>query len=127
MCVRLMSRQSFFFNDTATTEIYTLSLHDALPIFAVVKERRRLRVKGIDILAEAARRLPGMTFIVIGVDSHLTGNVQPPLNMRFLPVMNRMELLPYYQRAKVYCLPSLREGLPNSLCEAMLCGCIPVA
>src|SRR5258705_5234690 len=25
----------FFFNDTATTEIYTLSLHDALPIYAV--------------------------------------------------------------------------------------------
>src|SRR3990167_5423056 len=37
---RLNSRHSqntytlfFFFNDTATTEIYTLSLHDALPIF----------------------------------------------------------------------------------------------
>src|SRR5260370_10231354 len=26
----------FFFNDTATTEIYTLSLHDALPIYLVV-------------------------------------------------------------------------------------------
>src|SRR2546427_8854209 len=26
----------FFFNDTATTEIYTLSLHDALPICVVV-------------------------------------------------------------------------------------------
>src|ERR1051326_6435499 len=26
----------FFFNDTATTEIYTLSLHDALPIYAGV-------------------------------------------------------------------------------------------
>src|SRR2546422_2837812 len=26
----------FFFNDTATTEIYTLSLHDALPIFVEV-------------------------------------------------------------------------------------------
>src|SRR5260221_1857403 len=25
----------FFFNDTATTEIYTLSLHDALPIFLI--------------------------------------------------------------------------------------------
>ena len=25
----------FFFNDTATTEIYTLSLHDALPIWRV--------------------------------------------------------------------------------------------
>src|SRR2546428_13612794 len=30
MCVYFMS--FFFFNDTATTEIYTLSLHDALPI-----------------------------------------------------------------------------------------------
>src|SRR3712207_7877949 len=27
-----MSRRLLFFNDTATTEIYTLSLHDALPI-----------------------------------------------------------------------------------------------
>ena len=27
--------RSFFFNDTATTEIYTLSLHDALPISIV--------------------------------------------------------------------------------------------
>ena len=26
----------FFFNDTATTEIYTLSLHDALPIYAMI-------------------------------------------------------------------------------------------
>src|SRR3712207_9356531 len=29
---------SFFFNDTATTEIYTLSLHDALPIFLIQPE-----------------------------------------------------------------------------------------
>src|SRR3712207_8361887 len=28
-----MTRFSFLFNDTATTEIYTLSLHDALPIY----------------------------------------------------------------------------------------------
>src|SRR3712207_8042369 len=28
----------FFFNDTATTEIYTLSLHDALPIFDVAAD-----------------------------------------------------------------------------------------
>src|SRR2546427_9343704 len=30
----------FFFNDTATTEIYTLSLHDALPICATSKSSR---------------------------------------------------------------------------------------
>src|SRR3989442_5480439 len=31
----------FFFNDTATTEIYTLSLHDALPILAGREAARR--------------------------------------------------------------------------------------
>src|SRR2546430_15694326 len=30
----------FFFNDTATTEIYTLSLHDALPISVLVLRQR---------------------------------------------------------------------------------------
>src|SRR2546429_9555051 len=41
ICVLLLTRCSyffffFFFNDTATTEIYTLSLHDALPIFSIL-------------------------------------------------------------------------------------------
>ena len=35
----------FFFNDTATTEIYTLSLHDALPIYAAVVIVRRVSVR----------------------------------------------------------------------------------
>src|SRR5690348_18020412 len=35
----------FFFNDTATSEIYTLSLHDALPIFA---DRQPFDVRGAD-------------------------------------------------------------------------------
>src|SRR3712207_9290063 len=35
----------FFFNDTATTEIYTLSLHDALPIFGDLLEEVDVRVE----------------------------------------------------------------------------------
>src|SRR5438034_6723306 len=33
-CLCVLSVFFFFFNDTATTEIYTLSLHDALPILS---------------------------------------------------------------------------------------------
>src|SRR2546429_6686601 len=33
----------FFFNDTATTEIYTLSLHDALPISRAERRQQGLR------------------------------------------------------------------------------------
>src|SRR2546427_4298205 len=36
----------FFFNDTATTEIYTLSLHDALPIFIRSQEATRSAISG---------------------------------------------------------------------------------
>src|SRR6267142_3467258 len=50
----------FFFNDTATTEIYTLSLHDALPIFVRLRlRRRRARAPGRSqppLLAAGARR-----------------------------------------------------------------------
>src|SRR3712207_7145310 len=38
MCVRRLALCLFFFNDTATTEIYTLSLHDALPILDLLAE-----------------------------------------------------------------------------------------
>src|SRR2546426_7253218 len=51
----------FFFNDTATTEIYTLSLHDALPIFArqaQARERHRL-IEELQIIARAGRA-PGL-------------------------------------------------------------------
>src|SRR2546430_17218276 len=43
----------FFFNDTATTEIYTLSLHDALPILA-------LRVARLQLHADARPRQVGL-------------------------------------------------------------------
>src|SRR3712207_8136167 len=56
----------FFFNDTATTEIYTLSLHDALPIFDEVErlvarevprpERPRAPAEA-DVVGEAERRV----------------------------------------------------------------------
>src|SRR5437899_6649940 len=38
-CFPYLSFLFFFFNDTATTEIYTLSLHDALPISAYIDTR----------------------------------------------------------------------------------------
>src|SRR2546429_6704981 len=38
----------FFFNDTATTEIYTLSLHDALPIFGRVGDLADFLVDGVN-------------------------------------------------------------------------------
>src|SRR3712207_8845736 len=50
----------FFFNDTATTEIYTLSLHDALPISCAREPEEHRRVAGgaaeLGVLEAGARR-----------------------------------------------------------------------
>src|SRR3712207_9591194 len=40
----------FFFNDTATTEIYTLSLHDALPICHRAAREPLVVARGFDLL-----------------------------------------------------------------------------
>src|SRR6266536_1389671 len=45
----------FFFNDTPTTEIYTLSLHDALPIWPHRRDDDRPRVGGEPVRAFLAR------------------------------------------------------------------------
>src|SRR3712207_7367279 len=47
----------FFFNDTATTEIYTLSLHDALPIYPPPAREPALRAHGARV-GDAAGRGP---------------------------------------------------------------------
>src|SRR2546430_4547209 len=49
----------FFFNDTATTEIYTLSLHDALPISSA---RRRSRTAAPPSTLRSRRPSPSLSF-----------------------------------------------------------------
>src|SRR5687767_15902876 len=49
---------SFFFNDTATTEIYTLSLHDALPILTL-RDRKRALERPLTLGSKRAGHAPG--------------------------------------------------------------------
>src|SRR3712207_7748620 len=54
-----VSDSTFFFNDTATTEIYTLSLHDALPIFHTWALKRRLaRRQALQVTCQILERGP---------------------------------------------------------------------
>src|SRR2546430_10360891 len=66
----------FFFNDTATTEIYTLSLHDALPIFA--PERQLLFDHGLRIAERVALGISGRGIGTVNCRQQcFQANVQP--------------------------------------------------
>src|SRR5256885_17007089 len=57
----------FFFNDTATTEIYTLSLHDALPIFGRLA-RGHLDLELVGPLFHASfQRVVGLLQLALGL------------------------------------------------------------
>ncbi len=89
---------------------------------------RRFRIKGLDVLFSAARLLPDISFFLVGYNASLLTKmeVDVPSNMSLFDFLEPAALREYYRKAKVYCQPSLSEGLPNTLCEAMSSGCIPV-
>jgi glycosyltransferase involved in cell wall biosynthesis len=87
-----------------------------------------MKKKGIDFLLKAAHEMREVPFLVVGIHQSIVDLARrdAPPNVEFVSYIPRDNILPYYQRAKVYCQPSYTEGLPNSICEAMLCECVPV-
>ena len=86
----------------------------------------RAKVKGIDFLCAVANAMPDQHFVLIGLNEEIASHFNIPTNLRYRESIPQNELLEHYQNAAVYFQPSLREGLPNTVCEAMLCECFPV-
>ena len=101
---------------------------DMVLTVSLTNDWNRVRLKGLDTFVKAAKFLPDTKFLVIGViekaKEKLKLNSSP--NVELLGPLYQEKLISYYQKAKVYCQLSMREGLPNTVCEAMLCECVPV-
>src|ERR1043166_9828520 len=73
--MRLLTFSFFFFNDTATPEFYTLSLHDALPICRYI---HRLILRCSPSAAIQAARLPADRKSTRLNSSHVSESRMPP-------------------------------------------------
>jgi glycosyltransferase involved in cell wall biosynthesis len=85
-------------------------------------------LKGFDLLTECALMMPDVRFTFVGFSPEMIEKYTPdlPENVMLISFVSDLEARKLYQSHKVFVLPSLTEGLPNTLCEAMLCGCIPI-
>lgn len=81
--------------------------------------------KGLDLVMEAADRLPDHTFTLVGLKLPANRAHIPP-NVRLVGTVPPFELKKIFASHSIYLQPSVMEGFPNALCEAMLCGCIPI-
>jgi len=95
-----------------------------LSIAAGLDSEVRIKLKGIDLVLQAAASLPECSFTVIG--SNRPPNLEVPPNVTIIPPMDNAKLPEVMNRHEFYLQLSLSEGFPNALSEAMLCGCIPV-
>ena len=82
--------------------------------------------KGIDLIIELAIRQPILKFTIVGggIDDIPVDDV--PKNVQFLKSVSYEELTALYASHEYYFQLSLCEGFPSAICEAMLCGCIPI-
>ena len=88
---------------------------------------QRMMVKGLDRFKELALSLPDFEMVIVGATDRVKSYFEPlPSNMVLHPPAPFGQLEQYYRNASFYAQLSRSEGLPNALCESMLCGCIPV-
>jgi glycosyltransferase involved in cell wall biosynthesis len=82
------------------------------------------KTKGLGYLLEAARQLPETKFVVVGKGHYLNElkKTSPP-NVTFTGPLFGKELIKMYNRAMIFCLPSLNEGFGLTVLEAMASGC----
>jgi glycosyltransferase involved in cell wall biosynthesis len=94
---------------------------------AKFEDLTRIKIKGLDFYIEVARKMPDFTFLIVGA-THQGRKiiVNPPDNLVLIDPLNQHQLRTVLSQSKVYCQFSLSEGMPNAVCEAMLCECVPV-
>lgn len=86
---------------------------------------KNVKLKGIDLVISLARQNPDFDITILGSET-IFGYKNELKNVKIIGKVNHKELNHYYNLHKYYLQLSISESFGLSLCEAMLCGCIPI-
>ena len=86
----------------------------------------KVKLKGLDVFLECAKRIEDVTFLIIGVDDTLRKKIVFPPNVIVRGRMDRDQVLRELSSVKVYCQFSMLESFGMATLEAMSLNCLPV-
>ena len=94
---------------------------------ANIDHNRVFEIKGIPLIFDLAKKIPEFQFTIVGLKKNsMFDPYEKPRNVELIESKNKLQLRDFYSEAQYYFQHSRLEGLPNALCEAMLCECIPI-
>jgi len=96
-----------------------------ITVAAGFQNHKRAKLKGIDLIFEIAPLFPEANFTLIGCPDGYKLPVQSG-NITTYSFITRDQLKSLFNSHEFCIQVSISEGFPNAICEAMLCGCIPI-
>ncbi|MEM5793039.1 MAG: glycosyltransferase family 4 protein [Candidatus Aenigmatarchaeota archaeon] len=91
-------------------------------------DKPQTKIKGLNYLLNVARKLPYINFLIVGGGREIDKmKMHFEKNIIFTGPLVGKTLIEIYNRALIFCLPSLTEGFGISLLEAMASGCATIS
>ncbi|HPH83347.1 MAG TPA: glycosyltransferase [Flavobacteriales bacterium] len=128
-CPNTKARIEVIYNGYSS-ELWNLEInkktHSFISVAAGAGDYKRFILKGLDLIVKTAKKFPHYHFTIVG-NASFNFEIQVPENVKLISFADSKTLESLYQSHQYYLQLSISEGFPNAICEAMLCGCIPIA
>ena len=119
-------KMDIIYNGIDTSEFKQSVNKEKSDVLRLISIGRLIERKGYNYLIKALQGLDGVKLTLVG-EGNLKENLKKlaaslNVNLEFAGYVEHSKLVKYYHEADIFVLPSLNEGMSNTVLEAMACG-----